>query len=500
MKQKLIVAIILVSYAGVTSGQNNKNSSVKDSYLAEQRVIGNSFAGFFYSNYSKIHSLTEKEFVLKIDSVRDRFEELLQKHAKQLDAEFVSNQELEIKYYFDKILLDYPNNHDTYYQTDKKTSLSKAISKRLKDNLKDFNKPELLSNADFKEYVRAHIYHLTSKELLAHDDKYADNKMLNIVWRIIPSIISNDSCREFWQSEYLFSHIENNGIKDTETILNYFRLSCRNDSLLKRINKIYSEDSVARQGHITEIYKSVNGTNLDLHIFLPDSTQYKGKRPVYVYFHGGSWSEGKPDFGFSSCKSYSEKGWVGVAVEYRTVSRHNSLPFESVMDARSSIRWLRKNAGLYNIDTTRIAATGNSAGGHLVLATALADKWNESTDNLLISPTPNVLLVNAGVYDLTIDNTKWITKNLKNKELVKQISPNHLEKKNMPPLLMIHGTNDQSCPYWTAKQFKDELEKTNGTFEFNQLDGAGHFIWYDPKYTGQISKWRKDFLLKLGYE
>ena len=500
MKRNLIVALFLVFHAGSTAGQNYKNISPKESYLAEQRALGNSFSGFFYPNFSKIHLLTEEAFVLKIDSVRKLFQGLLQKFAKQLDAEFVNNQEQEIKYYFDKILLDYPNNHDTYAQTDKKTTLSTTISKRLKRNLKDFNRYELLSNADFKEYVRAYIYHLTSTELVARGDQYGDNKMLNIAWKIIPSIISNDACREFWQSEYLFSHIENTGIKNIKTILNNFRLSCRNDSLLQRINKIYSEDSVARQGHITQVYKSVNKASLDLHIFLPDSTKFKGKRPVYVYFHGGSWSEGKPDWGFSSCKTYSEKGWIGVAVEYRTASRHNTLPFESVMDARSSIRWLRKNAGLYNIDPTRIVATGNSAGGHLVLSTALADRWNESTDDLLISATPNVLLVNAGVYDLTIDNTKWITKNMKNKELVKQISPNHLEKKNIPPLLIIHGANDMNCPYWTAKQFKDDMDKTKGIFEFNELEGAGHFIWYDPKYTGQISKWRKDFLLRLGYE
>lgn len=500
MNQKLIVTTLFIIYAGLTSGQRSNSSSARDAYLAEQRVIGNSFSNFFYPNYPKIHLLAEKEFVSKIDSVRNIFGELLQKYAKQLDPEFVRDQRLEIKYYFDKILLDYPNSHDTYLQTDKKTELSKAVSNRLKGNLTDFNRPELLSNADFKDYFRAYIYHLTSKELSASNDKYADNKMLNITWKLIPSIVSNDACREFWQSEYLFNHIDNNGIKNIQSILKDFRSSSRNDSLLKKINKIYSEDSVSRRGHVTKVYKSVNRANLDVHIFLPDSKLYKGKRPVYVYFHGGSWTEGKPDWGFSACESYSEKGWVGVAVEYRTASRHNTLPFESVMDAKSAIRWLRKHSDLFNIDPARIVATGNSAGGHLVLSTALADKWNEKTDDLHISPTPNVLLVNAGVYDLTIENTKWITKNLKNKELVKEISPNHLVKKDMPSLLMIHGRNDRNCPFSTAEKFKAEMEKRDNSFEFHPLEGAGHFIWYDPKYTGLISKWRKDFLSKLGYE
>jgi acetyl esterase/lipase len=495
MKFRIIICCTL--FASHLFGQD---SSEQEKYLAEQKIAGNSFASYFYPNYFRIYSLTEKKFISKIDSARNIFESLLQKYVEQLDPEFVSNQRLGIKYYFDKILLDYPNNHYTYIQTGKKTVLSKKLSKRLEENLRDFSNPELLSNSDLKEYVRSFFHHSINKQLLSPKYKNTDNQWLNAVWNLIPKIISDSICREFWQTEYLFNHIENNGIKNIETILRDFRAASNKKLSIEKIDKIYSEDSIGRQGHIIQPYKSVNGITLDLHLFLPDSSQYKSKHPVIVYFHGGSWSEGKPDWGFSSCEGYARNGWVGVAVEYRTVSRHNSLPFESVMDARSAIRWLRKNASLYNIDTTRIVATGNSAGGHLVLTTALAIKWNEKTDDVQISPTPNAMLINSGVYDLTIDNTKWITKTLKNKELVKEISPNHLEKKNMPPLLIVHGTNDGSCPYWTAEEFKDAIEKTNTNFEFHSLDGAGHFIWYDQRFTGQISKWRKDFLSKLGFE
>lgn len=501
MNKALLLSFALLFCTGlVTFGQSNYADSARQGYLAEQKANGKSFSSYFYPNYAKFYSLDEKKFVSKIDSAKNVFDESLKRYDEQLDPTFANSQKLEIKYFFDKLLLDYPNNHDTYLQTGKKTNLSGKLSKRLESNLKDFNRPELLSNPDFKEYVRAYFYHGVNKELDQSRYRHTDNQRLIAVWKLIPRVISKDTCREFWQTDYLFDHIDNNGIKNIEPVLNNFRATCKDQASLKKINELYSADSVGRKGHITKVYKSLEGITLDLHLFLPTSSLNESRRPVYVYFHGGSWSEGKPDWGFSNCEEYAKKGWVGVAVEYRTGGRHNTLPFESVMDARSAIRWLRKNAATYNIDTNKIVATGNSAGGHLVLATALANKWNETTDDLGFSPIPNVLMVNSAAYDLTIWNTQWITKNLKNKELVKEISPNHLSKKMLPPLLVIHGTNDGSCPFWTAVEFKNEMEKTANIFEFHELNGAGHFIWYDPKYSTQVSQWRKDFLIRLGYK
>jgi hypothetical protein len=58
--------------------------------------------------------------------------------------------------YFDKLLIDYPLNHDIYIgKTSKKKS---SIPKKLKDNLNDFNKPELLGNSDFIHYVKAYFF------------------------------------------------------------------------------------------------------------------------------------------------------------------------------------------------------------------------------------------------------------------------------------------------------------------------------------------------------
>ena len=133
---------------------------------------------------------------------------------------------------------------------------------------------------------------------------------------------------------------------------------------------------------------------------------------------------GTPEWDFYNCASYAKKGWVAVAVEYRIADRHETTPLEAVKDARSAIRWLRSNADKYNIDTGRIVASGNSAGGHLVLSAVLSKDVNEIADDLNINASPNVLMVNAGVYSLFAEkSTDWISRALKDSNAVKGISP-----------------------------------------------------------------------------
>jgi acetyl esterase/lipase len=495
---KLAIVLLTLVFASQLNAQNNNPpDSNQQKYLAELKIAGKQFTQNFYPNYAAIHSLPEKPFVSKIDSVRDQFISILNKYKKNLSESYARNQATEIKYYFDKLLVDYLLNHDTY--VGKTSSTPSGIPARLKTNLVDFNNPELLANSDFTDYVKAFLYLQTTYELKKPVYKNQDNQHLTAVWNLIPQFFSNAQCRDFWRCDYLYNHIDNNGIKNIKPIYNNFRSACKDTNYLNKVSALYTEDSTGRQGHLVKTYKTIGPFNLDMHIFLPDSFLNGKKRPVIVCFHGGSWTEGKLDWFFSSCENYAKKGWVACAVEYRTYSRNGTLPFAAVMDARSAIRWLRKNADLYNIDTNRIVATGNSAGGHLVLTSALADKWNEKTDDLRFSSAPNVLLVNSGVYDLTDQGTAWIRKDLKDKTLAKEISPAYLVRKGTPPTLIIHGTNDGNVPYSSAKMFADEMTRAGNNLEFQTLNGAGHFIWYDPKYSSEVSKLRNSFLTKLGY-
>lgn len=108
--------------------------------------------------------------------------------------------------------------------------------------------------------------------------------------------------------------------------------------------------------------------------------------------------------------------------------------------------------------------------------------------------------MNAGVYDLYAEeNTHWILRDLADKNVAKIISPIHTLRKGTPPMLIIHGTNDRSVDYATARAFVTAMEKLGNEVEFHTLESAPHHIWFDRRFSEQVSALRKEFLKKHGY-
>jgi len=497
-------ALIFVLLAGSLNGfgQLQNEGSFRNEYLSRLKVISNQFTNAYYANRAKIYSLPETEFLKKIDSLKAPFDRELARYKilyQTADAQFIADEHRDIEYFFDRIIQDYPYFHNTY--TSKRVTLSKAVQKKLDKHLADFNNPALLKSNDVKAYIEGFLRHKSSAEVEKAIYKQSDNKRLEAHLNLIPKYFASQECKDFWQYYYIRAHLEDWGSKHLGSIVSNFLSASKNENYKKTIDSIYTESVKSRNDHLIKTYKTIDGYNLDIHIFLPDSAHKSTKSPVMVYFSGGSWTKGNPEWAFYSCADYAKRGWVAVSVEYRLADRHETTPFEAVKDARSAIRWLRMNAAHYNIDTNRIVVSGNSAGGHLALTTALAHEWNESTDNLYYNASPNLLLINSGVYNLySEDATDWITRDLKDKSLVKKISPLHLLKSGLPPMLIIHGTNDQSVDYSTAKTFAEEMRKSGNDFEFHSLEGAPHHIWFDRRYSGKVSALRKEFLKKYGYE
>lgn len=94
------------------------------------------------------------------------------------------------------------------------------------------------------------------------------------------------------------------------------------------------------------------------------------RRPALVCLHGGGWSTGAPEsyreFAVALARRYDV---VVFCPSYRLVDRAR-FPAQ-LQDAANAVRWLRANAGRWQVDGGRIGVCGASAGGWLSAMIAL---------------------------------------------------------------------------------------------------------------------------------
>jgi len=117
-----------------------------------------------------------------------------------------------------------------------------------------------------------------------------------------------------------------------------------------------------------------------LHIPTRDGAQLRAKlwaaerqanAPVLLYFHGGGFTVGSPETHEVLCKHLAHLAHcIVVSLDYRLAPEHTFPTAHN--DAFDALQWLVQNAKELGVDTDRVAIGGDSAGGTLTAATAIA--------------------------------------------------------------------------------------------------------------------------------
>jgi acetyl esterase/lipase len=121
-------------------------------------------------------------------------------------------------------------------------------------------------------------------------------------------------------------------------------------------------------------YANLGGTDLRLDLYLPSAAI--APYPVAVHIHGGGWGHGARAPVPPLAALLLERGFAVASIDYRLTSEAGGYgPFRviypaQIEDAKGAVRWLRANAATYQLDGARIAAFGQSAGGHLAILLA----------------------------------------------------------------------------------------------------------------------------------
>ena len=135
----------------------------------------------------------------------------------------------------------------------------------------------------------------------------------------------------------------------------------------------------------------------------------------------------------------------------------------AVQDSRCAFHWVVNNAEKYNFDTSKIIATGFSAGGHLSLTTGMItpeagfDNQCPSNEKIKLAAIVNWsgitdvedLIKGANEKHYAVE---WLGNQINDSkiELAKNVSPINYVRPNLPPILTIHGDKDTVVPYTHA--------------------------------------------------
>ncbi|MEC3907024.1 alpha/beta hydrolase [Tamlana sp. 2201CG12-4] len=245
------------------------------------------------------------------------------------------------------------------------------------------------------------------------------------------------------------------------------------------------------------IFKQIDSTKLYLDVYYPEQAETGKAYPAMVFFFGGGWKNGNRTHFENHAKYFSKRGIVCFLVDYRTQSTNNTSPFESLKDAKSAIRFIRKNAKRFYIDSTKIIASGGSAGGHLAAATALIQDYNQETEDLSLSCIPNALVL----FNPVIDNGPGGYGYERIGDNYKKFSPLHNIKKGAPPTIILLGTNDKHIPVVTAEYYKKVMDKVESRCDLVLYEGEKHgFFNYKnfESYKKTLTE-ADNFLVSLGY-
>jgi acetyl esterase/lipase len=237
-------------------------------------------------------------------------------------------------------------------------------------------------------------------------------------------------------------------------------------------------------------------------------------QPTLVFYHGGGWVAGSKDAAVMSFMPWIDMGWNVVNVGYRLL-RVAGAP-AAVEDAQCALRYIAApaQAKQFNIDTSRIIVTGESAGGHLALVagmipatagfTSICSGGGFTGFDAAVPPVAaiinwygitdlNDMLAGANARSYAV---QWIGAVPNRAELAKSISPLTYVRSGLPPIMTIHGDADPIVPYTHATRLHEALAKAGVNNELFTVPKGGHGNFNAEQRTQIYGKIR-EFLTRI---
>lgn len=193
------------------------------------------------------------------------------------------------------------------------------------------------------------------------------------------------------------------------------------------------------------------------------------RRPVVIFFYGGTWSAGKKsDYAFVGA-ALAERGYVTVIPDYRLYPEVKFPTF--VEDGARAVAWVQQHARDFGGDPDRLVLMGHSAGAHIAALLALNPSYLAAAG---VRPHSVAGLIGlSGPYALAPD-TATLHAIFGAPYTPSEWQPVHFADRTAPPTLLLHGAADDVVYSAHTEKLRDALLSQGAEVETHLYPGRGH--------------------------
>lgn len=197
--------------------------------------------------------------------------------------------------------------------------------------------------------------------------------------------------------------------------------------------------------------------------------------PFIVWIHGGGWKGGSPSALNGVARLFASYGYASFCVRYRLRNGETFSHAEQLQDISDAVAYIRRHAGALNVDPDRYAYIGGSAGGQLALISGINDVECDAVVPMFAVYDIGdfyAFLAEIGQENDSPEIRRFFA--MDDAATFRSYNSVMCVKKEMPPVLVLHGTGDSTVPYRQCEDFMRRMAAVGAVCEQRIFENYEH--------------------------
>jgi acetyl esterase/lipase len=336
---------------------------------------------------------------------------------------------------------------------------------------------------EVREFVDARLHELARARLAGDADlARGDARWLRAELRALDDVLPD---RDLWMrkaTDIIAKHVDDDGSSGVEDAIDAWRGRHPAADALQKVNQAIDADRAHARGVRTLVYREVGGVPLHLYLLEPVTPRAK-PAPVMLWLHGGSATEGTWWHSPVTTRVLREAGVVVIGVELTTGNRFDR-DADQFGDASAAFEYVRSQGASLKLDARRIGVAGFSSGASTALLLATRGAAPSGA-------RPAAVIVSGACADpLSAGSDGYFRKVMAAQQRdPAEFSPYAQVRGGQPPMLAVHATADEFCPFEDMAKFVARYRDAGNRMTLVSVEGASHFFgFHDEKGKRQQSE------------